>query len=425
MATPIPVNAAEFSLVEIAGATSGEMFGDASLKVRGVSIDSRNLKGGELLFAWSGTPGTSFGAHVWQGREALLNQHIFRVDFDEKTVEKRFFKYAINQKLDELIGKAHGGVGLRHVTKGKFQQTAITVPPRAEQARIADKLESLLGESDSCRERLDRVLHILKKFREAVLEAAVSGKLTEEWRTAEGAVVWKTRKAGDACELITKGTTPIRGFASAGVPFLKVYNIVDQKVEFTPRSQFVNMETHERELARSKIFPGDVLMNIVGPPLGKVALIPHDFPEWNINQALALFRPRVELSSQWLYFVLCSGVNLRSIVRETHGMVGQANISLAQCRDFDIPIPSLSEQTEIVRRIVGLFTWAQSVQTKCELALSAAIKLTPSLLAKAFRGELVRQDLNDEPAGDMLERVTAAAANKSSKRAKTNGVARQ
>ncbi|MBX9868231.1 MAG: restriction endonuclease subunit S, partial [Burkholderiaceae bacterium] len=58
------------------------------------------LKGGELLFAWSGTPGTSFGAHVWRGGEAVLNQHIFRVDFDESLFDKRFFRHAINQTLD-------------------------------------------------------------------------------------------------------------------------------------------------------------------------------------------------------------------------------------------------------------------------------------------------------------------------------------
>ncbi len=66
----------------------------------------------ELLFAWSGTPGTSFGAHIWRGPRAVLNQHIFRVLFDEDEIDKGFFKIAINAKLDELIRQAHGGVGL-------------------------------------------------------------------------------------------------------------------------------------------------------------------------------------------------------------------------------------------------------------------------------------------------------------------------
>ena len=83
------------------------------------------LRGGELLFAWSGTPGTSFGAHVWRAEEALLNQHIFRVDFDQDLLDKRFFRHAINQKLGELIDVAHGGAGLQHVTKGVFEATEV------------------------------------------------------------------------------------------------------------------------------------------------------------------------------------------------------------------------------------------------------------------------------------------------------------
>lgn len=88
---------------------------------------------GQLLFAWSGTPGTSFGAHIWNRGRAVLNQHIFKVEFDESKIDKKYFCYAINQKLNELIEKAHGGVGLRHVTKGKFEQTVIAIPPFNEQ----------------------------------------------------------------------------------------------------------------------------------------------------------------------------------------------------------------------------------------------------------------------------------------------------
>ncbi|MCP4183886.1 MAG: specificity determinant for hsdM and hsdR, partial [Hyphomicrobiales bacterium] len=103
---------------------------------------------GDLLFAWSGTPGTSFGAHIWRGERAVLNQHIFRVDFDETIVSKKYFNYAINQKLSELIQKAHGGVGLRHVTKGKFEETVIELPPFSEQRRIVAKIEELFSELD-------------------------------------------------------------------------------------------------------------------------------------------------------------------------------------------------------------------------------------------------------------------------------------
>ncbi|MCW5789325.1 MAG: restriction endonuclease subunit S [Polyangiaceae bacterium] len=164
------------------------------------------LRGGELLFAWSGTPGTSFGAHVWRGGDAVLNQHIFRVDFNDSVVEKRFFRHAINQKLEELIDVAHGGVGLRHVTKGVFEGTEVLVPPLPEQKRIADKLDALLARVDACRERLDRVPGILKRFRQSVLAAATSGELTRDWREERGIELqWNQLTVGDVIERIEAG----------------------------------------------------------------------------------------------------------------------------------------------------------------------------------------------------------------------------
>lgn len=137
---------------------------------------------GDLLFAWSGTPGTSFGAHIWGGSKAVLNQHIFRVDFDEGILLKKFFMYAINQRLNELIEKAHGGVGLRHVTKGKFESTKIDLPPCREQMRIIAKIEELFSELDKGMENLKTAREQLRVYRQAVLKHAFEGKLTGQWR---------------------------------------------------------------------------------------------------------------------------------------------------------------------------------------------------------------------------------------------------
>ncbi|MDP1930502.1 MAG: restriction endonuclease subunit S [Gammaproteobacteria bacterium] len=140
------------------------------------------VENGELLFAWSGTPGTSFGAHIWRGGKAALNQHIFRIDFDESRINKKYFMLAINQKLNSLIERAHGGVGLRHVTKGKFEDTEIEVPPLQQQHRIVAKLETLFSELDKGIESLKTSREQLKVYRQAVLKHAFEGKLTAHWR---------------------------------------------------------------------------------------------------------------------------------------------------------------------------------------------------------------------------------------------------
>ena len=66
------------------------------------------IKKGELLFAWSGTPGTSFGTHIWKGEKAWLNQHIYKVVLNEKYINKKFLRFAINQNLEIYINQAHG-----------------------------------------------------------------------------------------------------------------------------------------------------------------------------------------------------------------------------------------------------------------------------------------------------------------------------
>ncbi|MCA8994631.1 MAG: restriction endonuclease subunit S [Planctomycetaceae bacterium] len=105
-----------------------------------------HVRDGDLLISWSGTPGTSFGAFIWQRGHALLNQHIFRSELRcERGLLAEFTRLAVNSQLDAMIAQAHGGVGLRHITKGKLEALPIPLPPLAEQKRIVAKVDELMG----------------------------------------------------------------------------------------------------------------------------------------------------------------------------------------------------------------------------------------------------------------------------------------
>lgn len=318
----------------------------------------------------------------------------------------RFWFYALRHLRLDSLDRATAIPGLN---REDAYLVELAVPPLDEQRRIADKLDAVLARVDACRERLDRIPAILKRFRKSVLTAATTGELTANRTGRATGHPWKTERADDVCEKVQSGGTPKEGFEDEpGIPFLKVYNIVNQKVDFEYRPQFVTPAVHNGPLAKSRTLPGDVLMNIVGPPLGKVAVVPATFKEWNINQAITLFRPSSRISSEWLYIVLCSGQNVNAIVHETRGSAGQSNISLSQCRDFVFPVPSMEEQREAAKLVGALFAFADRLEAHLKSASQSVEKLTPATLAKAFRGELVPQDPNDEPASVLLERIRAA-----------------
>lgn len=128
------------------------------------------IDSGAFLISWSGTPGTSFGAFIWERGPAVLNQHIFRCDFRTDAFVGPYLKLAINGRLDEMIEKAHGGVGLQHITKGKLEALLISCPPIAEQSRIIAKVAELM---DLC-DRLEKSRAAREETRDRLTGASLA-----------------------------------------------------------------------------------------------------------------------------------------------------------------------------------------------------------------------------------------------------------
>lgn len=378
------------------------------------ALDERHLiKKEDLLFAWSGTPGTSFGAHIWHGDDAALNQHIFKIDFNTAAVERNFLRYAINQKLDELIGAAQGGVGLRHVTKGTFEETSISFPPHAEQARIAKALDGLLAQVDTLKARLDALPTLIKRFRQSVLSAAVSGQLTDEWRKAQAddliAMPWRTTELSEISELVTSGS---RGWAdyysNSGAIFIRSQDINTDDLDVSDTA-FVDLPSSS-EGKRTRVRREDLLITITGANVGKVARVKISLDEAYVSQHVALARLKDVKSAPYIELYLKDIQSGRRKLTELAYGGGKPGLNLSNIRDLDLALPSQIEQNEIVRRANELFTFADQLEARLADARQRVDALTQSILAKAFRGELVPQDPNDEPASVLLERVAAQRA---------------
>jgi len=225
---------------------------------------------------------------------------------------------------------------------------------------------------------------------------------------AEG---WCWASCEQVSEFITKGTTPAAKHLSQGsgdVPYVKVYNLTfDGTLNFDLNSAFVTESVHSKDLARSIVRSGDVLMNIVGPPLGKVSVVPPTHEEWNINQAIARYRPIPGLLNHYLAAALRSETVLSWAKNRSKATAGQFNLTLEISRDLPMPLPPHLEQLRIADAVDRYETISSELGQCLEAGLNRSACLRQAILKWAYEGKLVDQDPADEPASALLEGIRA------------------
>lgn len=329
---------------------------------------------------------TSYPLCFSQDSQALISK--------DNSVLPQYALYYLAQAT-QIFKYQSRGTTISGVTKKQLKELPFPLPPLPEQERIVAKIEELFTQLEAGTSAVERVQVGLRRYKASVLKAAVSGRLVngnleiEEGKLPEG---WRWARAEDICEFITKGTTPKANklFSGSGdVPFIKVYNLTfDGTLDFSVNPTFVSKETHAGELARSKVYPGDVLMNIVGPPLGKVSIAPDTFPEWNMNQAVARFRPLEFCDRKYLSIALRTEDVLSWAVKRAKATAGQFNLTLEICRDLPIPLPPLEEQRRIVAEVERRLSVAREVESVVEKALARSARLRQAVLKSAFKGKL-------------------------------------
>nr|WP_276590895.1 restriction endonuclease subunit S [Bacillus velezensis] len=350
----------------------------------------------------------------------------------------------------KLLTSNVSGVGgsLTRARPKEVENYPVIIPPLNEQKRIADKVERLLSKIEKAKQLIEEAKETFELRRAAILDKAFRGELTRKWREENSSIEsalerielikqerfyiaetkkeiseitemfdelnteecidnneWLYLKANMFCYNINCGGTPSKDISEEGeIPFLKVYNIVNNKVSFSYKPQYIPKEVHKSKLKKSILKANDVIMNIVGPPLKKIAIIPEEYYEMNMNQAIVRFRPIKYVLPKYLYYCLQYDETLRDVINETRGVVGQSNISVSQSRNLIMPIPPLEEQAEIVYKL-------EEMIKREEIALSLVSdeknldELKQSILSKAFRGELGTNDPCEESAIELLKEV--------------------
>jgi type I restriction enzyme S subunit len=299
----------------------------------------------------------------------------------------------------------------------------IPLAPLAEQRRIVAKLELLLGKVSSSQQRLSRVSGLLKRFCQSVLAAACSGKLTADWREENEAAQlespneidipadfptlpesWIWTKLESVCVNVVDCPHSTPKWTDAGLLCIRTTNFRTGMLDLS-EVRYVSSETFKERIERLRPASGDIVYSREGGILGIACQIPPGV-ELCLGQRMMLFRVGSDFTATLLMHWLNSPIMTRR-VQELTGGSASPHLNVRDIRAFPTPVPPLSEQQEIVRRVEKLFAFADQIESRLKQAQAHVDRLTQSLLAKAFRGELVPQNPSDAPASVFLDQLRA------------------
>ncbi|WP_414616844.1 restriction endonuclease subunit S [Stenotrophomonas muris] len=320
----------------------------------------------------------------------------------------RFLYYQLKQLKAQAEALATGTT-FKELSTSAVSSLKVRIAPTAEQSRIADKLDALFGRIDACRERLDGIPRVLSNIRKKILDAAMSGDLTDDWRDARPHLEkWENRELASACvsgRVITYGVIKLGEEVAEGVPCLRTSNVRWLQID-TSGLKRIDPGISEN-YARTVLEGGEVLVNVRGT-LGGVAVSDESMKGWNVSREIAVVPCDRELFvPAFLAFWIAAPRTQQKLSGMEKG-VAYTGINLEDLRTLPVQRPDLAEQSEIVKRLESLFGLVDAIEAKWSVARERVERLTPALLEMAFSGELVNQDPSDPPAKSLLPEFAAA-----------------
>lgn len=429
--------------------------------------DEYQVRSGDMLVSWSAT----LDVFIWQRGPALVNQHIFRVVPETKLIDQRLLFYWLKKAIQDLLDTEHlHGSTMKHINRGPFMAHRIPLPPRAEQVRIADKLEEVFTDLDAGVAELTAAQEKLAQHRQSLLKAAVDGSLTIQWRVeraqrgeavetgaqllarilAERRARWEADQLvkferqgkippkgwqekypepvqpdtadlpvlpdgwswasldmlGEIVSGVAKGTKQEASISVREVPYLRVANVQRGYLDL---SEIKTILANERDIKELTLQDGDVLFNEGGDrdKLGRGWV-------WRNQVANCIHQNHVFRMRPFLQEILPELVSHHgnSFGKAWFQSVGTqttnlASINMRILRAFPVPVAPADEQ----REILSLLAQQLEVLNKQELSVAMGLKHAgaqgKNILKFAFNGQLVPQVPGDEPAKVLLERISA------------------
>ncbi len=330
----------------------------------------------------------------------------------DKDFNVDFFYHMFNWMRPYVIQANRQGVTQVNLNTDIIRQFRLPISPLAEQKVIADKLDSLLAQVENIKARLDRIPEVLNRFRHSVLAAAVSGKLTEDWREGKP---FETEKGelGEFVETDIGQAFKSKEFADEGIPLLRGQNIEPGGLKWGETKYY----PEEKLNAYSHLFleAGDIVLAMDRPIIStglKLARVKQQDLPCVLVQRVTRFKNYRILCPDYLYLLL-SDLSFSNYIQPNQTGSDIPHISGRQILSFPVEVPSPEEQIETVRQVKQLFAYAERTEHNSKQSQECVNKLTQSVLAKAFRGELTenwRKDNSDLISGEnsaeaLLEKI--------------------
>ncbi len=421
----------EPGLVKISAVTWG-MFDEIESKTLppGEVPDPRNkIHLGDLLISRANTLDLIGAPVIVQSitRNLYLSDKVLRLELPESLRAWALICLRSGSGRSQIKSLATGNqLSMRNISQDALRTIEMPLPPEAEQKRIAQTLDTLQAQIDALKARIDATSILVERMRKSVLASAMIGsvaafspplvsstgsrtKLTLGDESLNVPAGWGSASLGsllDSDRKLCYGVVQPGPEVESGIEMVRVCDIDGGKIAWDNVRKIAS--DVDNEYRRSRIARGDILLSIVGS-IGRAAIVRKDSSA-NIARAVArLSVDRSRLTPEWLFLWLtCPSVQwwLASSSKE----VARKTLNLKELSELPVLLPTIAEQTEIVRRVDQLFAIADQLEAKVSTAKQRMDSLTHSLLAKAFRGELVPQDPHDESASVLLERIRAQRA---------------
>lgn len=364
-----------------------------------LKCDGYSFEGKAILLAGNGDISN---ISIYDGKfEAYQRTYVVSIHspFITEYIYHYFMYRWVDYNKDKMFGTA-----IPYIRLGNLQDFSVPLAPLAEQQRIVDRIESLFAKLDEAKEKAQTVLESFETRIAAILHKAFTGELTAKWREEHGAGMesWKSKTIDDICHSLKYGTAK-KSEPTGKVVVIRMGNLQHGEIVWDDLAYSNDSE----DIEKYRLVEGDVLFNRTNSPalVGKTSIYRGEYPAIYAGYLIKLDYDRSQVVGDYLNYSL-NTVDAKDYCNsvKTDG-VNQSNINAKKIGAYKMPIPSMPEQTEIVRILDNLLAKEQQAKEAAEAVLEKIDLMKKSVLARAFRGELGTNDPNDEPAVELVKKI--------------------